>query len=385
MKRMLVALRSYVQGPGIMPEIGEHVALLGDNAVVVGGNTALKNTRDAISKSLAEHKIKYVFELFMGETTLQEIERLENFASTQKANLIIGVGGGKVIDTVKVVADDLNIPVALVPTVVASDAPCSALSIIYKEDGTIEQFLTLREHPALVFVDTQIIARAPVRFLVAGMGDALSTRFEADACFSSGAKNFIGTYTTSAALAIARLCYDSLINYGYLAKMAVENKTAVPALEKVVEAVILHSGLGFENVGVAAAHAIQDGFVTLEDTSGFLHGEKVAFCTLVQLVLENRGVDLLNEVYGFCHSVGLPITLAEIGVSSSDRDKLLQVARVAMESPLKMMENLPFPVTAHDIYDAILFADALGNLFHSRQAINEHASVNPRLETGNQL
>lgn len=375
MKKMLVALRSYVQGPGIMPEIGEHVALLGDHAVVVGGNTALQNTREAIGKSLAAHQVKSVFELFSGETTHQEIERLENLASNQKANLILGVGGGKVIDTVKVVADNLKIPVVLVPTIVASDAPCSALSIIYKEDGTIEQFRRLREHPALVFVDTQIIAGAPVRFLVAGMGDALSTRFEADACFSSGAKNFIGGYATSAALAIARLCYDSLIKYGYMAKVAVEKNTAIPALEKVVEAVILHSGLGFENVGVAAAHAIQDGFVTLEGTSRFLHGEKVAFCTLVQLVLENRSVDLLNEVYGFCHSVGLPITLAEIGVSSSDQDKLLKVARVAMESPLRMMENLPFPVTVHDLYDAVLFADALGNLFHSRQAINGQASV----------
>lgn len=367
MKKILILPGRYVQGPGIMREIGAELASIGDNVFITGGNRALGNTRDAIMKSLDERGINCSFELFNGENSKQEIIRMQKLASAYQSNVIMGVGGGKVIDLVKVVADNLNLPVVIVPTIAANDAPCSALSVVYTEDGgAIDDFIMIRQNPRLVFVDTQVIANAPVRYLVAGMGDALATRFEAEACAASGSTNISGGHTTAAALAIARLCYDILINYGYLAKTSCEQGVTGMALEKVVEANILLSGIGFESAGLAAAHAIQDGFSELAETHDRYHGEKVAFSTLAQLVLQNSSMELLNEVYGFCHSVGLPLTLAEIGVVPPLGEKLMKAARIAEANPIKILQNMPFPVSTQDVYNAIMVADALGTAFHAK-------------------
>lgn len=364
MKRIMIAPGRYVQGPGILPEIGEQVKIFGDNAFVTGGKTALGTTSAVIRESLDGSQIASTFEVFRGETSTNEIERLKQLATEKGANVIMGVGGGKCIDTAKAVAYYMNVPVIIVPTIAATDSPCSALSVIYTEGGVVESYLILRQNPNLVFVDTSVIAQGPTRFLVSGMGDALATRFEAEACLTSSAKNLPGGYSTSAAVAIARLCYESLIGYGYLAKLSCEQGVASPALEKVVEANTLHSGLGFESSGLAAAHAIHDGFTVLDETHHVWHGEKVAFGTLVQLVMENRPAALINEVLSFCKSVGLPITLKEINVTDKSPDNIMKVAKIGANDPAGLMKNMPFPVTTATVFDAIMTADALGTAFH---------------------
>jgi glycerol dehydrogenase len=365
MKKVMIAPGRYVQGPGILADIGEQVKIFGDNALVAGGKTALSNTSAIIRNSLDSHQVKATFETFNGEACQSEIARLQQIAVENKANVIIGVGGGKCIDASKAVAYNLNVPIIIVPTIAATDAPCSALSVIYTEGGVVESYLILRQNPNVVFVDTEIIAKGPARFLVSGMGDALATRFEAEACLASSSMNIPGGYTTSAAIAIARLCYDSLIEYGYLAKLSCEQNVASPALEKIVEANTLHSGLGFESSGLAAAHAIHDGFTVLDETHHMWHGEKVAFGTLTQLVMENKPTALLDEVLYFCKSVGLPITLREINITDKSPENIMKVAQVAANDPAGLMKNMPFPVDAQFVYNCIMTADALGTAYHA--------------------
>lgn len=96
------------------------------------------------------------------------------------------------------------------PTIASTDAPCSALSVIYSDEGVFEKYLFLPANPNMVLVDTAVVAAAPVRLLVAGMGDALATYFEARACEASGATTVWAAKTTLAAMGLARLCYDTL-------------------------------------------------------------------------------------------------------------------------------------------------------------------------------
>lgn len=138
------------------------------------------------------------------------------------------------------------------PTIASTDAPCSALSVIYSDEGVFEKYLFLPANPNMVLVDTTIVAAAPVRLLVAGMGDALATYFEARACEASGATNCVGGKTTLAAMGLARLCYDTLLEDGVKAKLAVENGVCTKAVEHVIEANTYLSGLGFESGGLAA-------------------------------------------------------------------------------------------------------------------------------------
>lgn len=166
---------------------------------------------------------------------------------------MIGIGGGKIFDTAKAVAYYAGTPVFICPTIASTDAPCSALSVVYTEEGIFEKYLFLPANPNLVLMDTDIITKSPVRLTVAGMGDALATYFEARACKRSGATSCAGGKTTEAAMALEKLCFDTLMEEGVKAKIALEAGVCTPAVEKVIEANTLLSGIGFESAGLAGA------------------------------------------------------------------------------------------------------------------------------------
>lgn len=359
--KVFISPSRYVQGQGAVYEIGRHVKNLGKKALVVGGRTGLSSTRDGREKSFSEHGIAQIEEVFNGECSTAEIQRLAAIASAQQCDIVIGSGGGKALDTAKAVAVAARAATVILPTIASSDAPCSAMSVIYTPEGTIERFFIPPRNPDLVLVDTGIIARSPVRLLVAGMGDALATWFEAEACLRSGARNVARGQSTAVAMSIAQLCFDILMEYGLQAKIAHEQQVVTPALEKVIEANILMSGIGFESGGVAAAHSLQDGLNILEECHGFYHGEKIGFLTLVQLILEDRPTDLLQDIFTFNHRVGLPITLGDLNLDGINAERLREAVAVSCK-PKASIFNHGFPVTEELVYDAIRAADAMGQL-----------------------
>ena len=362
MNKVMISPGRYVQGAGASSELGQHVKNLGSRALVLGGSHGIRSVRTALEESFQKEGIFFVLETFGGECSRVEIDRIIAVVKAQQIDVIVGVGGGKALDTAKAAAYYAKLPVAIVPTIAATDAPCSALSVLYTPEGVFDSYLLLPRNPDLVLVDTAIVAQAPVRLLVSGMGDALATWFEADACAKAFAGNLPGGKSTAAALSLARLCYDLLIEFGFQAKLAVENQVATEAVEKVVEANTFLSGLGFESSGLAAAHAVHNGLTVLEETHHAYHGEKVAFGTLVQLVLENRSRDEIEEVLAFCAEVGLPVTLAEIGVKTIVPAEIKKVAEAACAAG-ETIHNEPFPVSPDMVYAAIIAADALGRSY----------------------
>ena len=234
------------------------------------------------------------------------------------------------------------------------------MSVIYTESGIVEQIRILPCNPVLVLVDTQVIVQAPPRLLVSGMGDALATWFEARACAASHASNLRGGRSTRSALALAELCYRTLLEDGMEAMVAAHRREVTPAFECIVEANTLLSGLGFESSGLAAAHSIHNGLTVAPQTRSYYHGEKVAFGTLVQLVLEDSTMSDIEEVMGFCAQVGLPVTLAQIGLQELPREMLDEIALRAIQTG-ESIHNEPFEVTSARVVDAIVVADQLGS------------------------
>jgi glycerol dehydrogenase len=341
--------------------LGRELTTLGLEGPVlfVAGKTVISRLADTWMASLGETAMRHTVHRFGGECSSQEIERAKTAARECGARTIVGAGGGKVLDTARAVAADLGLPVVNCPTVASSDAPCSALSVIYSEEGVFQEYRFYRKNPDLVLVDTQVIAQAPPRLLVAGMGDALATWFEARTCVAGAVKNMRGGSSTCSALALAELCYQTLLADGAAALQAVKTQVVTPALERLIEANTLLSGLGFESSGLAAAHAVHNGLTAAHDTHSYYHGEKVAFGLLVQLVLEGVPSPTLEKVMAFSSDVGLPITLAEIGLTKLTRDHLDPIARRAT-APGETIHNEPFEVTPDMVADAILAADALG-------------------------
>lgn len=363
MEKIIMSPSKYIQASGAIGKLKDFSASLGKSFFILGTESGMKRTKTAIEKSFKGTDIKLTFELFNRECSKKEIQRLMEQTKKNGCDCIVGIGGGKLLDTAKAVAHYLNLPVIIVPTIASTDAPCSALSVIYTEEGVFEEYLVLPKNPELVLMDTQIIANAPTRFLVAGMGDALATYFEARACHQSFAKNMANLHPAKSAFALARLCYDTLLEDGYKAKLSVDNQVVTPAVENIIEANTYLSGVGFESGGIAAAHAIHNGFTAIHECHDFYHGEKVALGTIAQLVLENSSLEELSEVINFCISVGLPVTLAEIGIKEIKKEEIMKVAQAAC-GPLETIHNMPFDVTPEMVFAAILTADKLGRQFH---------------------
>lgn len=348
----------YVQGEGVVERLGDEVMRLGNSALIVAGGTAAKKiVPDCIDKWQAT--LQAHVESFGGECSEPEIERLCAKASEKQCDVIVGIGGGKVIDTAKAVGHAANARVAIVPTIASTDAPTSAVSVIYTVDGAFLRYLFVPRNPDLVLVDTEVIARAPVRFLVAGMGDALATWFEAESCRQSYADNQCGGNGTLAAYAIARLCYDTILQHGAAAKAACAEGVVTPALSHVVEANTLLSGLGFESGGLAAPHSIHNGLTRLDGTHDYYHGEKVAIGVLASLFLTDRPKSLIEEAYEFCESVGLPTTLADVGLANVTDEDLKLVADGACAEG-ETIYHEPCPVSPSAVLAALKTADRIG-------------------------
>lgn len=349
----------YVQGEGAIDNMGEDLARLGRKVLAIVDPFVLDGLRDRIETAMAG-RLTLTVEAFGGECSDEEIERLSAVARTLRAEVVAGFGGGKTLDTAKAVGHALDIPVAIAPTLASTDSPCSALSVIYTPQGAFKRYLVLPRNPDLVLVDTGVIANAPVRFLVSGMGDALSTWFEAEDCRIKRSGNMTGRMGPMTAFSLARLCYDTLLEFGLLAKTACERHAVTPALERVVEANTLLSGLGFESGGLAAAHAIHNGLTALKETHKYWHGEKVAVGTLGLLMLTGRPASVIAEVYDFCEAVGLPTTLADIGLAEVSDERLMIAAEAACATG-ETIHNEPYEVTPRHVLAALKAADAEGH------------------------
>lgn len=360
MAKILISPGKYVQGAGELKKLGTYAEAYGKKALILISAGGLKRIGGLIEESFAGTGCAYVFDNFNGECSKVEIERLKGVMANNGCDFIIGVGGGKIFDTAKAVAYYCKTPVVICPTIASTDAPCSALSVIYTEEGVFEEYLFLPANPNLVLMDTEIVAKSPVRLTVSGIGDALATYFEARACLQSDATSCAGGKSTSAAMALAELCFDTLMEEGIKAVCALDAGVCTPAVEKIIEANTLLSGIGFESAGLAGAHAIHNGLTVLEECHHMYHGEKVAFGTIAQLVLENVPEDELEEIVSFCIEIGLPVTLEQLGVKEVTEEKIMAVARAAA-AETDTLHNMPFEVTVESTYAAIMAADSYGH------------------------
>ncbi len=352
----------YLQGPGVIRELPVQIKAFGRKAFIIPTRSASHTVLEELKPLLRPETI---VETFGGECHEGEIERLIAGVKQARADVVVAIGGGKAIDTAKIVADRTRRPVIVAPTIASTDAPTSGSAVIYDEHGVFQKYDYQRHNPDVVIVDTAVIAKAPVRFLVSGMGDALSTWFEASACQRTLAPNCCGGLSTLAAMALAELCYKTLLEYGVSAKLACEQGVVTPALEHIVEANTLLSGLGFESAGLSAAHSIHDGLTALEATHAFYHGEKVAFGVLTGFQLTGERAGTVEEVYRFCESVGLPITLEDIGVRNPSAADLLAVANRACIKE-ESIHHEAITVTPDKVVAALMAADAVGRARKAR-------------------
>jgi len=349
---------SYIRQPDVLDNIGQHAQMFGQKALVIGGKTALSITSEKMLKSLEESGIVSTTEWYGGESSWTQINRLIQLVQAEKPQLLIAVGGGKAIDTVKAVAYATNLPVIAVPTIAATCAAATQISIIYNDEGIFTEISRLSKAPNLVLVDTTLICQAPVRFLIAGIGDTLAKWFESRA----SSQKSVPTALVRTAVKIANELYLILLESGKKAIESAQKGQASQALNDVIDAIILISGsvsgYGGDACRTAAAHAIYSGLTIFPEVHDTYHGEIVAFGILSQLALEGKDVSEMKELISFYHQVQLPTTLKDMGIVSLSKEQLQQFGSVAVE--IEDMANMPFSVTPDMVINAVVQADRLG-------------------------
>ncbi len=359
----------YIQGPGELLNLPKYTSKFGNKVFAIIDQFFYEKLTRQISGLYEQEGGVFQSVIFDSEVTIEFVTDTSNTATAFLPSVIVGIGGGKTLDTAKAVADDLHLPVIVVPTSASTDAPTSSLSVFYFANGEHSHARHYIKNPDLVLIDSKIIAEAPVRFLVSGMGDALATVFEAKANARSDSPNYIagesGAYRrTKTAMVVAQTCYDMLLKNGLKAKIAAEHHLLTEAVETIIEVNTLMSGLGFENTGCAAAHSVCEGITAVPDAGKTLHGEQVAFGTICQLVSENAPVELLEEVIGFCISVGLPVTLEDVKVNPT-RENVRLIAESSVTNSYWGAQ--PYPVTVESVMDAVFTADAMGRFYKAKE------------------
>jgi glycerol dehydrogenase len=351
----------YIQGPGALSLLPAIVVELGGSRVAL--------VADAVVRAKLEPLVSAGFEAspvgaarwleFAGECSVAEIERLVPQAGN--CDVIVALGGGKAIDTAKGIARRLGARLVIAPTIASNDSPTSRLVVLYDEAHRVAGVELLARNPDVVLVDTAVIAQAPVRFFAAGIGDALSKKFESMQCHQAGGRNFYGTQSLPTARLLAQHCYDTIVEFGAAAlERVASSHQPNECVERVVEATVLLSGVGFESGGLSLAHALVRGLSPHPVIGRFLHGEMVAFGTLVQLVAEGRPHDELVAHAQLTRRLGLPVNFAWFDNAAPSPQELVEMARATCAAPY--ITHLRPATDIEGVVAALRRADAIGTL-----------------------
>ncbi len=351
----------YVQGPdAIEVNLEECAALYGKKYFVLrdacNGDVSLDRILNQSGIDTDTSQVAPVAECT--ERIISDSLRLADECGT---DAIIGIGNGKTLDTAKAVACGLGVPVIIVPFPIAEENSCSAVAVQYSEEGRFQKYILLPKAPDLVLVDTGLVAESPTRYLVAGIGSALATWFEAQACVERNSRNNDTPIPSFTVYKLSWMCYEMLLDYGPDAKCDCDAGRLSESIERIVEAVTLLSSISFSWSVLASPHAIYNGLTADSETHRFLHGEKCAFATIASLFLTSQPREIIEDVLTLCRSIGLPLTFDQIGLGTVSEQRLSRIAEYACRD-CECMKNEPFSVTPAMVTKALLQADNAGRL-----------------------
>jgi glycerol dehydrogenase len=341
----------YVQGRGVLEQVGAELARVGSPAVLVIDPVVRSFLGETFERSCRQASLPLRMIDFGGEATPEEIDRLEREIAGVKPGVVAAAGGGKCLDIGKALGGRLGTRIATIPTAASNDAPTSHVYVLYDTDHRLLRVEKLARNPDLVVVDVDVIARAPAHLLVAGIGDALVKKYEVEQCVANHGSNVLGSAPSMSALSLARTCYDVLRADTAAALAAVRERHANDALERIVEACVLMSGLSFESGGLCIAHAMTRGLSAVQPVANALHGYQVAYGVTVQLVLEQRSEDFLRDHASFCSDAGLPLSLAALGLPNPSSDQLQMIADLTLATA--HMKNFQRAVSRDEFIDAL--------------------------------
>lgn len=348
----MASANAYIHGSGVLRQAGEWLQKYGKNLFIIGGRTAWSKASVLLVPSFLEHGLGYEVASFQGESSYEEVERLQSLAP-KEIDLVMGVGGGKALDASKTVAARLKKPFIAVPTVAGTCSCVTHISVMYTPQGVFVDYINHPQNSLLTLVDTAIIADSPANYMLSGIGDTLAKWYEGIVC----ARGHEDHVPTKLGLAAAKICLDTLVQYSSQALKDMEKKDPSYAVQQITDAIFIAAGavggFGMETTRACAAHGVHDGLTVVEETHAMLHGIKVAYGILALMHIDGQPLEEIEHLKAFYRNIGLPTSLAELGVDRKLTDEeLARVAQLAL-SPTSFMRFMPYPVSSAMITEAI--------------------------------
>lgn len=330
-------------------------APLGHRTIIVGGKTALEKSLDKLIPALSGFEVTDTV-IYGNECTRERVAELYNTYSDKGIDFIIGVGGGKALDTSKCLADMLGVRVITVPTIASTCAASSALAVMYNEKHNYQGFWHFKAPAYHCFIDTEIIVNAPAKYFRAGIGDTLAKYYEVE--FS--ARNRSRTYNDEMGLSISRMCGEPLMQCAEKALADCKMHKTSQELENAARIILISTGMVSmlinEDFNGALAHALFYGFTVIDGfEEEFLHGDVIGYTTMIQLLLDGKTEQAI-QVRRLIKAMGVEATLRERNISC-EREFLEPVLQSALNDP--DMKIVPYEITADMIYAAIMTAEKL--------------------------
>ena len=322
----------------------------GRNVLIVGGETALSKSIEKLRKNLENFNI--VDTVIYGKECYKErIEELFNTYKDKRIDFVMGVGGGKALDTSKCLADMLSVPVVTVPTIASTCAASSALAVVYNKDHAFQGFWRFKSPARHTFIDTKIIAEAPYMYLRAGIGDTLAKYYEVE--FS--ARNAEKTFKDNLGIEISKMCSTPLLSIAKEATLSAKEHKATKELEEASLIILVSTGMVSMLINPvfngALAHALFYGLTEIKGfEEKFLHGDVIGYTTIVQLTLD-KNYDEAKRIRRIISQMGVETTLGERNIDTS-YENLEKVLDSALLDP--DMEVVPYEITKQMLYDAII-------------------------------
>jgi len=351
---IFLAPKHYVQDEGILAKAGDFLKPFGQRPLVLGDVRVLSIIRPTLEARLSEAGLSPFFVLFGEECDRAEILRLMEIARQNHLDFIVGAGGGKAIDTSRVVAGRMKVPLITIPTSAATCSATSSGAMIYEKGVRLEE--VSGKGAELALVDSMIISHAPPRLLASGMADSLSKWYEGKHAYDQIEHPDLAT---QAAMILSTRLKETIFEFGLEAMRDVERQKNSRAVETIIEANLFLtgaiSGCGGSKFRIALAHALFYGMTVLPRAHQNLHGEWVGFGIVVQLCLE-KNEEELKVILPFFSRLGLPLTLEQLGLSNLE-DPLFGEGLKRICAQGSSAHRMPFPIDEQLVYQGIIEAD----------------------------
>lgn len=352
---LIVAPHQVLKGDNCLTNSAEIIASFGKRPLVVGGAKTIEVIKSQLNSLAQKHQLVVHYANYLPDCSENSLVNLHQQLTSHHADFVIGVGGGKALDTAKLLAHQSQLSIITIPTSAATCAAWTALSNIYSDEGAFQYDVALNRCPDLLILDYSIILNAPKRTLVAGIGDAIAKWYEASV--SSG--NSQDTLTI-AAVQQARVLRDILLQQSGEALKNVGSEKWKSVVDATVLLAGVIGGLGGANCRTVAAHAIHNALTHLPQTHHQLHGAKVAYGILVQLRLEEMmqnnqlASTSRKQLVKFYQEIGLPCSLEDLGLQDVTLSQLRLCAEIACAENSDI-HRLPFKVTPKDLLAAMVY------------------------------